>query len=92
MKINLIFVKDEDDEPEAAWIIDAWDEFSINNHSEGYEEALTKHRESHGHNNVRVLVIEISYESIEEMFKPHTYTTECTVVKDLTDTCEGHQV
>ena len=85
VKINLVFVKDEGEEPESAWIMDAWDEFSIENNPEGYQESLDKLRDSYGYNNVHVLVVQIPFENVTKMFKPQVNTSDCKVVGEADD-------
>ena len=58
MKVYLIFAT-VDEDPEFAWVVDTWDEYSMDDNYDGYVEALSKAREDHGPENVRVIRAEL---------------------------------
>lgn len=41
------------------WIVGAWDEWSIDENGEGFEEEYKKHAKEHGEGNLRVVNIEV---------------------------------
>lgn len=58
MEIHLIFATVNED-PEFACAVDVWDEYSMEVNYDGYAEALSKARENHGPENVRVVRAEL---------------------------------
>lgn len=67
-KVHVIFgVHEKDTEYEWIGAIGAWDEFSIDENLEGYNEALEKARESA--DEVRVVVFTTTLEMVEALFR-----------------------
>lgn len=54
MEVHLIFAT-VDGDPELAWAIGVWDECSMEANHDGYVNALSEARETHGPENVRVI-------------------------------------
>lgn len=78
MRVNLIVVLQEC-EPDAPWVAGAWDEYSIDNNPEGYNEELEKHKSKSCQ--VRVLPIIVPEANVMALFNPPD-PIEVKVVKD----------
>ncbi len=73
MEIRVIAVRHKGDAD--PWIVEAWDEWSIDGNSEGFEEAVRKCEKEHGTNSeVRVGIIEVPDGFLQDMFDPHKTT------------------
>lgn len=68
MEIHLIFVT-VDEDPEFAWAVDVWDEYSMKVNYDGYAEALSKARENHGPENVRVIRADLDLSVVERAWE-----------------------
>jgi hypothetical protein len=66
MKIHTIWATENN--PAEAWIIDAWDEYSIDNNKEGWDESLKRARHEYPH--VRVIVLSVGGAAIMAAFDP----------------------
>lgn len=54
MEIHLIFAT-VDEDPDFAWAVGVWDEYSMGDNYDGYVKLLSNARETHGPENVRVI-------------------------------------
>jgi hypothetical protein len=66
MKIHTIWATENN--PAEAWIVDAWDEYSIDNNKEGWDESLKRARHEYPH--VRVVVLSVGDAAIQRAFSP----------------------
>jgi len=68
MKIYMIFDGSED--RDAAWLVDAWDEYTMDANYEGYEEAVKKARTESPSGNIAIIQAEIDDERVLAAFRP----------------------
>lgn len=73
MKINLIWAIAEG-ETNTPWLVDAWDEYSIDGNHYGWEQAVAKAGEEYGGRNIRVTTIEADYDKAVAAFLPADVT------------------
>lgn len=57
-----------DSEPDAPWVVDAWDEYSIENNPSGWDDAVTKAKKEN--ENIRITVSLIDYNAVVKTFQP----------------------
>lgn len=67
IEIHMIWAN-EDREPDAVWMVDAWDEFSMDGNYDGWEKAVAKARKEN--ENIRIIVTTVSYSEIQKAFVP----------------------
>lgn len=67
MRLFCIWVCDGPLDPENAWLLTAWDEYSVENNYEGWEEELQKAHKNYTH--VRVCEVKVDREHVEALFK-----------------------
>jgi hypothetical protein len=58
------------DQPEAPWLITAWDSESIAGNEDGWLEELAKAEEEYGGRYVRVTKTAVNYDAVVESFQP----------------------
>lgn len=74
MKLHLIWAQDTlSSDP---WLIEAWDEESIDSNLEGWHAALNKAADGHGGLNVRVTTTVVDYDKVLAAFQPIDVTVE----------------
>lgn len=73
MKIHLIWAIAED-ENDAPWLVEAWDEYSIDGNYDGYVAAVAKAGDENGGRNIRVTTIEADYDKVVAAFQPADVT------------------
>lgn len=66
IEINLVWVLNN--EAPHPWVVDAWDEFSIEENFEGYQEALEKAKKDH--DEVRVQRVSVPIRTVDSLFLP----------------------
>lgn len=54
MRLHVIVAKEKTGDP---WVVGAWDEFSIDENSEGFERELAEHKKKHHEVRVAVVVV-----------------------------------
>ena len=54
------------------WVVGAWDEWSIDENTEGFVEEHQRHCKEHGESNVRVVNIEVPDGTMAQAFQVHT--------------------
>ena len=59
-------------ESDAPWMLDAWDEYSIDGNASGWDEALEKAKDEAGGQPVRVLKFIVDYEQVQKAFQVGT--------------------
>ena len=67
MKINLIIV--EGGAKEMPFVVDAWDEYSMEENDTGFDEALKEAQATHVDRAVRVLTVEVPDDVVNNLFK-----------------------
>lgn len=72
MKLHLIWAQ-ADDTP---WLIEAWDEDSIDGNYEGWDAALKKAAATHGGLNIRLTTTVVDYDKVLAAFQPIDVTLE----------------
>ena len=68
VKIHLIFEATEDGD--AAWLVDAWDEYSIDGNPEGFDEAVKRAQQQSTAGRIRVITTLLNYEKVLAAFEP----------------------
>lgn len=67
MKIMMIWVTDSPD-AEEVWLVDAWDEDSVDNNPDGWQAALAKAHTINGAENVRVITATMNGDKVRQAF------------------------
>jgi hypothetical protein len=75
MKLYVIAVMSEDSE--TPWVVSAWDEYSIDENSDGFDADVAKAKKDHPGAEVRVGVLNMPKDFLLNMFKP--YEAKATV-------------
>jgi hypothetical protein len=68
MKLHMIFEATEDGD--AAWLVDAWDEYSIDGNPEGYDAAVKKARADSVSGLIQILHTTLDDEAVLSAFQP----------------------
>lgn len=79
IEVRMIWVNDLSDPTTSAWLVDAWDEFSIDDNPEGWEKALSDVEASHGRESVRVTRATVEYTAVKKVFDSHEAVTGASV-------------
>ena len=66
MQIKTIWAA-HDNEWNEAWLVEAWDEYSIDNNFDGWSKALEKAKKEN--DEIKVVVINVSWSKLEKAFK-----------------------
>jgi len=61
---------DSDQECQATWLVDAWDEYTIDANYEGYEAAIKKARAESETGHIAVIKCSMDYERVLAAFRP----------------------
>lgn len=85
MKIYLIVAKYHDTYADATMpsVVDAWDEYTMDDNPEGYPESLRQHLDQvgrGGYAGVNELTIEIPDEAVRKLFTPDEYVLKAEVL------------
>ena len=65
MEVILIWVRERD----VIWLYNAWDEYSRDENSEGFDECVARAHKNHGDGDVRLQRVIVPGESIEQLFE-----------------------
>ena len=68
MDVFMIFESDQD--CEASWLVDAWDEYTMDANYEGYEEAVKKAREGSASGSIAIIKCSIDDDKVLAAFRP----------------------
>jgi hypothetical protein len=66
MNVYLIWTRTEG----YAWLVESWDEESIDANEAGWDEAVQKARTEHGPENIRIIKASIDFDKVLEAFNP----------------------
>ena len=70
LDVWMIWATDPSDPAGVIWLVDAWDQDTVENNQEGWDEAVEKAWAEHGGGNVRISVTSVDYAALEASFKP----------------------
>jgi hypothetical protein len=68
MDVFMIF--DADQDCEASWLVDAWDEYTIDANYEGYEQAIKKARANSESGNIAIIKCSMDDDKVLAAFQP----------------------
>ena len=72
MIINLIVIRQPGTVEDTFWTSEAWDEYTIDENPEGFDEAIEKAHKEYGGDHVRVLQVRIPKGSLAKPFEVPT--------------------
>ena len=68
MRLYVIVVKDKNDE--TPWVVNAWDEYSVDENYQGFNEEVEKAKRAHKDGEVRVGIIRVPGNVLDSLFVP----------------------
>lgn len=68
MDVFMIFESTEDGD--AAWLVDSWDEYTMDANYEGYEAAIKKARDESPSGNIAIIKCSMDDEKVLDAFRP----------------------
>lgn len=70
MSMDVFMIFDSDEHGEATWLVDAWDEYSIDGNYEGYEAAIKKARADSESGNIAIIACNMDDDKVLAAFRP----------------------
>lgn len=70
LDVWMIWATDPSDPSGVIWLADAWDQDTVDNNREGWEEAVETARQTHGGGNVRISVTSVNFDALRAAFNP----------------------
>jgi len=69
MKVYMITAKPDNEDSDAAWVVDAWDEWSMEQDYEGYERAIKRVGEECHECDIRVGIVEVPNNFLSSLYE-----------------------